>query len=74
MVKQVEFDGIVTLGQLLKSEGIIGTGGQAKWFLQENTVYLNGTLETRRGKKLAQNDIVDIEGEGKFKISYSAEG
>ncbi|TDM02175.1 S4 domain-containing protein YaaA [Macrococcus carouselicus] len=74
MLNEVEFDSQITLGQLLKSEGIIGTGGQAKWFLQENTVYLNGTLETRRGKKLAQNDIVDVEGVGKFKISYSEEG
>ena len=31
----------ITLGQLLKEESIIATGGQAKWFLRENTVLVN---------------------------------
>ncbi|MDY2689159.1 MAG: RNA-binding S4 domain-containing protein, partial [Limosilactobacillus reuteri] len=31
----------ITLGQLLKEEGIIPTGGAAKWFLKENTVLVN---------------------------------
>ncbi|WP_125568490.1 S4 domain-containing protein YaaA [Companilactobacillus insicii] len=51
----------ITLGQLLKDAGIISTGGQAKWFLQENSVSLNGEPENRRGKKLRKGDVVVID-------------
>ena len=42
----------ITLGTLLKIAGIIDTGGQAKFFLAENIVYVNGEEENRRGRKL----------------------
>jgi len=51
----------ITLGQLLKDEGVIATGGQAKWFLRENSVLLNGSPEDRRGKKLRTGDVVAID-------------
>ncbi|RXK18544.1 S4 domain-containing protein YaaA [Macrococcus sp. DPC7161] len=70
MTKKIVFDKEVTLGQFLKSEGIISTGGQAKWYLQDNPVTLNGELENRRGKKLLQGDTLEVEGE-KFTISYT---
>lgn len=73
MLKKVKFDSEVTLGQFLKAEGIIGTGGQAKWFLQETDVELNGESESRRGKKLAEGDVLDIAGEGRFQITYENE-
>ena len=38
----------ITLGQLLKEEGIIPTGGAAKWFLKENTVLVNDEPDDRR--------------------------
>lgn len=50
----------ITLQQLLKISGIIDTGGQAKYFLLSNKVYLNGELENRRGKKLYLNDKIKI--------------
>ncbi|KRN32974.1 hypothetical protein IV40_GL001036 [Lactobacillus selangorensis] len=50
----------ITLGQMLKDVGVIGTGGQAKWYLQENTVLVNGTAETRRGRKLVAGDAVTV--------------
>lgn len=46
----------ITLSQFLKEENIISSGGQAKWFLQENPVQLNGEKENRRGKKLHPGD------------------
>ncbi|GGH80278.1 S4 domain protein YaaA [Pullulanibacillus pueri] len=58
----------MTLGQVLKSEGIIGTGGQIKWFLSEYVVKVNGEQETRRGRKLRAGDEIFIEGHGDFKI------
>ncbi|AUI72183.1 S4 domain-containing protein YaaA [Companilactobacillus alimentarius] len=57
----------ITLGQLLKDEGVIATGGQAKWFLRENSVLLNGNPEDRRGKKLYSGDVVVV-GEQTFEI------
>ena len=53
----------ITLGQFLKDVGIISTGGQAKWYLQDNEVQLNGELENRRGKKLRKGDQLVIQGE-----------
>jgi ribosome-associated protein len=58
----------MTLGQFLKYIGLIGTGGQAKFFLQETSVFLNGEAEDRRGKKLLPEDQVVIEGQGAYII------
>lgn len=48
----------ITLGQLLKHVGAIGTGGEAKYFLREQEVRLNGEIEQRRGRKLVPGDVV----------------
>lgn len=58
----------ITLTQLLKLSGTIGTGGQAKFFLSEYNVYVNGERETRRGKKIYRGDEVEVEGTGVFKV------
>ncbi|MDS3888310.1 S4 domain-containing protein YaaA [Staphylococcus hominis] len=60
LVQEVTVEGEITLGQFLKTEGIIESGGQAKWFLQDYDVLLNGERETRRGKKLADQDRIDF--------------
>ena len=59
-VQEVVVEGDITLGQFLKTEGIIESGGQAKWFLQDVEVLINGERETRRGKKLANQDRIDF--------------
>ncbi|UQS84695.1 S4 domain-containing protein YaaA [Apilactobacillus apisilvae] len=60
----------ITLGQLLKEEDIVSSGGQAKWYLKDpdNQVMLNGEPENRRGKKLYDGDNVDVMGVGLFFI------
>ncbi|MFD2616585.1 S4 domain-containing protein YaaA [Terrilactibacillus laevilacticus] len=58
----------MTLGQLLKMAGVIGTGGQAKWFLSEYTVTVNGEHDTRRGRKLYEGDHIEIEGQETFVV------
>ncbi len=58
----------ITLTQFLKIESFIGSGGEAKYFLAEEKVYLNGILENRRGKKLYDGDVIEILGE-KYIIS-----
>ncbi|MGF3066451.1 S4 domain-containing protein YaaA [Facklamia sp. P12945] len=59
--KKVKIDSDhVTLGQLLKIVDLISSGGMAKWYLGEFTVYLNGESENRRGKKLYPGDRVEF--------------
>ena len=60
----------MTLGQFLKYEGIIDTGGHAKYFLADYEVLLNGEREHRRGKKLNHLDVVTIEDVGTYQIQY----
>ncbi|EPI02539.1 S4 domain protein YaaA [Enterococcus faecalis 13-SD-W-01] len=56
----------MTLGQMLKEATIISSGGQAKWFLAENTVYVDGEPENRRGRKLYPGMIVEVPDVGTF--------
>lgn len=53
----------IQLQNVLKINGIIYTGGEAKMFLKENEVYVNGILEDRRGRKLYPGDQVKVENE-----------
>ena len=55
-----EGETFITLGVLLKITGIIDTGGQAKYFLSENAVLVNGEEENRRGRKLYHGDTIQI--------------
>ncbi|AYU54095.1 S4 domain-containing protein YaaA [Staphylococcus piscifermentans] len=73
MVEKIMVEGEITLGQFLKTEGIIESGGQAKWFLKEFDVYLNGERETRRGKKLEEGDQIDIPEVGSFVIAQQGD-
>ena len=50
----------ITLQQLLKMKNIISSGGESKYYLAENEVYVNGELEQRRGKKLYPKDQIKI--------------
>ncbi|MCO7175274.1 S4 domain-containing protein YaaA [Sporolactobacillus kofuensis] len=59
----------ITLGQLLKYEGLIQTGGEAKHFLSENEIFVNDEHENRRGKKLYEGDRIKIVDSGEFIIS-----
>ncbi len=51
----------IELQQLLKKENIVGSGGEAKIMIKEGMVKVNGEIETRRGRKLYPNDIVEVE-------------
>ena len=50
----------ITLGQFLKMVNIISSGGEAKWFLAENTVLVNNELESRSGRKLYKDMIIKV--------------
>ncbi len=50
----------ITLGQALKAANIVGTGGEAKILIQGGEVRVNGEIETRRGRKLHEGDVVEV--------------
>ncbi len=57
----------ITTGQLLKLSGLVGSGSEAKMFILDGQVLVNGEVDTRRGRKLYPNDIVSFQ-EHTFKI------
>ncbi|RUS98321.1 hypothetical protein DSM107003_14090 [Trichormus variabilis SAG 1403-4b] len=54
---------MIKLDQFLKLVGIAATGGQAKLMIVDGEVKVNGTVETRRGKKLEPTDQVTVNGQ-----------
>ena len=58
----------ITLGQLLKAAGILGTGGEIKFVLAESRILVNEEIETRRGRKLREGDIIRVPGETPVRI------
>lgn len=61
----------IALGQFLKLADCISTGGEAKFFLQENAVRINDEEDNRRGRKLYAGDRVEIDGCGAFIVARS---
>ena len=57
----------IKLGQALKAAGLVESGVDAKFVIQDGIVKVNGSIETQRGKKLVAGDIVEFDGE-KIKI------
>ncbi|MBP9509876.1 MAG: RNA-binding S4 domain-containing protein, partial [Fusobacteriaceae bacterium] len=41
--------------------GVVESGVDAKYFIQEGMVFVNGEVETRRGKKLYPDDKVKFQ-------------
>ena len=55
-------DAFIKLGQALKLAGLVESGIDAKFAIQDGLVQVNGQVETRRGKKLVDGDKVSFEG------------
>jgi ribosome-associated protein len=53
----------VELYKILKFEGLATTGGEAKLFIGDGQVLVNGAVETQRRKKIVDGDIIDFRGE-----------
>lgn len=58
----------IKLDQFLKLAGIAGTGGHAKILIIEENILVNGEICTQRGKKLREDDEVEVIDYGKFVI------
>lgn len=50
----------VELYKVLKFEGLVGSGGEAKSVIDEGLVKVNGEVETRRRKKLVSGDEIEF--------------
>ncbi|MDE0740208.1 MAG: RNA-binding S4 domain-containing protein [Planctomycetota bacterium] len=46
------------LDQFLKYQGWVESGGEAKVLIRAGEVSVNGTVETRRGKRLEAGDVI----------------
>ena len=53
----------IKLGQALKAVGFVESGVEAKDVIQNGLVLVNGEIDTRRGRKLYDGDIVVFDGE-----------
>lgn len=51
----------IKLESLLKFEGLVETGGEAKERIQAGEVMVNGETCTMRGKKLHPGDVVTLD-------------
>ena len=67
IIKLREQDEFIKLGQALKAAGLVDSGVEAKDVILEGLVLVNGEIDTRRGKKLYDGDVVEFDGE-KIKI------
>ena len=48
------------LDQFLKWKGQVASGGEAKHLISKGMVKVNGSTETRRGRKLSAGDEVSL--------------
>ena len=61
----------VELYKVLKFEGIVSSGGEAKSVIADGLVSVNGEIETRKRKKLVSGDIVEF-GDEKMQLQLGS--
>ena len=52
----------IKLGQALKAVNLVESGVEAKYEILEGNVLVNGNVETQRGKKLYEGDVISFKG------------
>lgn len=62
---------VIQLDQLLKWAGIVDSGGQVRFMLDEKIIKLNGVFLTERRKKVYPGDVVEVVGTGTWKVVKS---
>lgn len=53
----------IKLGQLLKAAGLVDSGVEAKYAIEDGKASVNGEVCTMRGKKIHAGDVVTFAGE-----------
>lgn len=49
----------VELYKILKFEGLVSSGGEAKAVISEGQVVVNGKVETQKRKKIVSGDVIE---------------
>ena len=62
----------IELYKILKFEGMVSSGGEAKSVIAEGQVLVNGKVETRKRKKIVSGDTVEF-GNEKIRIQLKLE-
>lgn len=63
----------IRLGALLKLASIAESGVHAKIMILNEEVTVNGEIEIRRGKKIREGDVVELEAYEPFTVKYLEE-
>lgn len=50
----------IELYKILKFEGMVASGGEAKMVISEGMVLVNGKVETRKRKKIVAGDTIEF--------------
>lgn len=53
----------VELYKILKFEGLVGSGGEAKSVIGAGQVRVNGEIELQKRKKIISGDVIEFAGE-----------
>ncbi len=53
----------VELYKILKFEGIVSSGGEAKALVADGQVLVNGKIETRKRRKIVTGDVIEFRDE-----------
>ena len=61
----------IKLGQALKAANLVESGVEDKMVIQDGEVMVNGVVETQRGKKLYDGDVVLLDGETIYIVKQS---
>lgn len=56
-------DEFIKLGQALKAANLVQDGVEAKCVIQDGEVLVNGEVDTRRGRKLYDGDVLSYQGQ-----------
>ena len=53
----------VELFKILKFEGMVSSGGEAKLVIADGLVMVNGEIETRKRRKIVSDDVIEFGGD-----------
>ena len=62
----------VELFKILKFEGLVSSGGEAKLVIADGMVQVNGEVETRKRKKIVSGDTIEF-GQDIIRIEFNGQ-
>jgi len=61
----------IELYKILKFEGMVDSGGEAKAVIDDGQVLVNGVVETKKSKKIVSGDVIEFQ-QQIMRIMYQA--